>query len=180
MISLDEPTILLLELLDAYGVRLHALFAKLALRDDVADELLQELFLKLYQTTGFMQASRPEMYLFRSAINLAFDWRRRTQRTAGFVPLLGNEVGQAPAPVDEASRREELDRVLTAVSALSPSDRELVTLRFLHGSSYEELAELSGSTPHRIRARCAKAISRLRTQLEPSPSKELADERRPG
>ena len=80
-LGLDEGTTsLLLKLLDEYGVRLHVLLAKIVMREDVADELLQELFLKLGRADGFAKSLRPEQYLFRSAINVAFDWRRRSRR----------------------------------------------------------------------------------------------------
>jgi RNA polymerase sigma-70 factor (ECF subfamily) len=173
--DLDETTSHLLRLLDEYGVRLYALLAKIAVREDVADDLLQELFLKLRMADGFMQAPRPDQYLFRSAINLAFDWRSRRRRSVTSVPLNGNEACSRPSPVEQAIRREELERVMLAVERLSPTDRELVVMRFLHGSSYEELADHLGSTPHRVRALCSKAVARLRRQLDSIQATESSD-----
>jgi RNA polymerase sigma factor (sigma-70 family) len=165
---LGETTSLLLQLLDEYGVRLHALLTKITLRADVAEELLQDLFLKLREADGLAQAPRPEQYLFRSAINLAFDWRSRKRREIQAAPLNGEERCSRPSPIENAIRREELERVMLAVDQLPPTDRELVVLRFLHGSSYEELADDMGSTPHRVRALCSKAVVRLRNQLDPN------------
>jgi RNA polymerase sigma factor (sigma-70 family) len=61
------------------------------------------------------------------------------------------------------------------VEQLPPVDRELVVMRFLHGSSYEELADQLGSTPHRVRALCSKAVARLRKQLDPNQVTESSD-----
>jgi RNA polymerase sigma-70 factor (ECF subfamily) len=160
--DLDETTSLLLRLLDEYGVRLHALLTKITLREDVAEELLQDLFLKLRKADGFAHAPRPEQYLFRSAINLAFNWRSRKGREVHAAPLNGEEACSRPSPIEHAIRREELERVMLAVERLPPRDRELVVLRFLHGSSFEELADQLSSTPHRVRALCSKAVVRLR------------------
>ena len=173
--DLDETTSLLLSLLDKYGVRLHALLAKITLREDDAEELLQDLFLRLRKAGGLGRAPNPEQYLFRSAINLAFDWRSRKGRDVKVTPLIGEEACSRPSPIEHAICREELERVMLAVEQLPPTDRELVVLRFLHGSSYEELAEKSGSTPHRVRALCSKAVTRLRKQLDPNPIVEKAD-----
>lgn len=171
---MDDGTALLLRLLDEYGVRLHALLAKISVRPDVAEELLQELFLKLHVAEGFARAPRPEQYLFRAAINLAFDWRRKHRRELHTV-LEGDETSSRPSPLDEAIREEELQRVMMAVARLSPADRELVVLRFLDGSSYEELSVLMNSTPHRIRALCSKAVARLRKELDPQEVTEPSD-----
>lgn len=62
-LHLDETTSLLLRLLDEYGIQLHALLAKITLRGNAADELLQELFLKVRTADGFATAPSPEKYL---------------------------------------------------------------------------------------------------------------------
>jgi RNA polymerase sigma factor (sigma-70 family) len=173
--DLDDTTSLLLRLLDDYGVRLHALLTKITLRADVAEELLQDLFLKLCKAEGLAQAPRPEQYLFRSAINLAFDWGRRKGREAIAAPLTGAETCSCPSPLESAINREELHRVMLAAARLPPADRELVVLKFLDGCSYEVLADQFGSTPHRVRALCAKAVARLRKQLHLDGVKGSAD-----
>jgi RNA polymerase sigma-70 factor (ECF subfamily) len=173
--ELAETTFLLLRLLEEYGVRLHALLAKITLREDVAEELLQDLFLRLCDADGFARAPHPDLYLFRSAINLAFDWRSRKGREINAAPLNGVETCSRPSPIEHAIRNEELERVIQAVEQLPPTDRELVVLRFLHGSSYEELADQLVSTPHRVRALCSKAVARLRKQLNPNQAMESSD-----
>jgi len=173
--DLDETTSLLLRLLNEHGVRLHALLAKITLRSDVAEELLQDLFLKLRKADGLARASRPEQYVFRSAINIAFDWRSRKGREVNAAPLNGEEACSRPSSIEHVMGREELDRVMLAVEQLPPTERELVVLRFLHGSSYEKLADQIGSTPHRVRALCSKAVLRLRKQLDPDYIMESSD-----
>src|SRR5580765_1950033 len=66
----------LLGMLERHGAELHALFARITLRADVAEDLLQDLFLKLRNAEGFARAANRKAYLFQSAIHLAFDWRR--------------------------------------------------------------------------------------------------------
>ena len=172
---MEEKAALLLRLLDEYGVRLHALLAKITLRCDVAEELLQELFLKLHNAEGLAQSPRPEQYLFRSAIILALDWRNRERREVHGKPLNGREAGSYHSPIEQLVRREELGKVMLAVKHLPPADRELVVLRFLHGNSYEELADQLGSTPHRVRALCSKAVGRLRKELDSNQVTENSD-----
>lgn len=159
---MDDTAGQLLRLLDEHGTRLHSLLMKLTLREDVAQELLQDLFLRLNGSSGLTRSTSPERYMYRAAINLAFDWRRRNRRLAANGELTGQEASCGELPVDEAIRREELERVLLVMKSLSDADRELVTLRFIQAESYEEIAQCLDSTPHRVRARCSKAVARLR------------------
>ena len=173
--TLDEATSRLLALLDAHGVRLHVLLTRITLREEAADDLLQELFLKLRKAEGFAAADRPEQYLFRAAIHLAFDWRRRRRQAPPPLPLREDTACERRTPVEQAIRREELDRVMAAVERLPPADRDLLVLRFLHRSSYEELAAHLNSTAHRVRALCCKAVGRLRRQLDRARTTEMSD-----
>jgi len=66
----------LLELLDKSGADLYALLTRLTLREDVAEELMQELFIKLNNSRGIGKIANWNAYAHRAAINLAFDWRR--------------------------------------------------------------------------------------------------------
>ncbi|MHC4757147.1 MAG: RNA polymerase sigma factor [Planctomycetota bacterium] len=66
----------ILELLDESGPSLYALLTKLTLNQDAAEELMQELFIKLNNSKVFQKANNSDAYAHRAAINLALDWRR--------------------------------------------------------------------------------------------------------
>ncbi len=161
---MDETTRTLLNFVDSHGRRLHSLFAKLTANQDAADELLQDFFVRILRTTGVASALNAEAYLFRAAINLAFDWRKRNRRT-NFELLSDDVVTDDIAPLDRMVRYECVEHVLAAMDRLSEQDRELVSLRFLQGESPEWIADRWASTPHRIRSRCSKAVTRLRKLL---------------
>jgi hypothetical protein len=54
----------LLSILDRHGAELHALFCRLTLRADAAEDLLQDLFLKLRSSAGFARADNRKGYVF--------------------------------------------------------------------------------------------------------------------
>ena len=159
---MGEATDKLLRLLDEHGGRLHVLLVKLTLSEDAAEDLLQDLFLRLSNSNGFLRATSPEHYLFRTAINLAFTWRKRNQRAHAMAGLSDGDTTQWDQPIEKAVRREEMKRVLAAMDGLPKASRELLTLRYLEGLSYDQMADSLDSTPHRVRALCSKAIARLR------------------
>ena len=162
---MKDPRHTLVRLLDAHGARLHRLLSKLTANQDVADDLLQELFLRQFESKAIVKAPNQEAYLFRSAINLAFDWRRR-DRTDQELPLLEIDVACGDElPADQMVIRETTRQVLEAMQQLSDRDRELLSLRYIQGESNEWIAQRWGSNPHQIRSRCSKALARLRKIL---------------
>jgi len=81
-----------LTLLNTHGKRLYALIYRLTLNHDVADDLMQDLFINLSQRSGFADASDPLGYALRSATHLAFDWRRKQIRMPVTQALLDDIV----------------------------------------------------------------------------------------
>jgi len=160
--DLDEATGKLLTLLNEYGQRLHQLLTKLTLRKDVSEDLLQDLFIRLSKSSRLFRSPSPERYLFRAAINLAFRWRRENWRSLTRCQLVEEDTARCDSPVDKLIRREDLDRILAAMGRMKAADRELITLRYINDVSFDVLARDLGSTPHRVRALCSKAIARLR------------------
>lgn len=163
---MNESTQKIIELLDAHGPRLHALLARLAARQDVAEDLLQDLFLRLLRSNTLDQAQNPEAYLVRSAINLAFDWRKSAARTRSSVQPSEDLVAETDKSLDILIETERVEMVLSAMDQLSDLDRELLSLRYLHESSYEWIAQQYETSTHHIRSRCSKALQRLRQIIE--------------
>ncbi len=156
----------LLDLLDTCGRRLHVLLFKMTADRDAAEELLQELFLRVLHSPGFPAAPNPEGYLFRAAINVAFDWRKRNRRTPGATQLDDVAATDTVTPLDRLVQHEHVEHLLTAMAQLSEQDREVISLRFLQDESYDWIAARLESTPHVIRSRCSKAVARLRTLMK--------------
>ena len=156
----------LLELLDRSGASLHALLTRLTLRQDVAEELMQDLFLKLNGAKEQGGIDCWYAYARRTAINLAFDWRRR-QRSRRSCPLDESLecVSQAGSPLGRLIESEELEQVLAAIGRLHGASREAFVMRYIQQDSYEEIAEQLGKTPHHVRALCSRAMSDLRSRV---------------
>ena len=173
---MDESTEEVLALLADHGERLHALLVRLTLREDVAEDLMQELFLKLAKNSQIAQVRDALAYALRVATNLAFDWRRARRRMTR-IESDKNEL-QAPdhSPCSELIANEEFERVLNALDCLPRSYRDLVVMRYLQGQDYDTMARELGRTPHQVRALCCKALRRLRGLTERSSLPRRDDE----
>jgi RNA polymerase sigma-70 factor, ECF subfamily len=162
---LKNPTDDALALLETHGKQLFALLFRLTLRNDVAEDLLQDLFCKLAASDGFRRAENRLAYAHRMATNLAFDWRRRQK----FAPHNNGQYTDKASPIERPLagliRREEIEETLNAISELPQTASEIIVLRYLEDCSYDEIARRLGKTTHQVRALASKALRQLRTTL---------------
>lgn len=154
-----------LKLLSEHGNRLYALLYRLTLDHDVADDLMQELFLNLTRRQGFATADDPLGYAIRSATNLAFDWRRKRLQTPNVQALVAEPSTSDSQQLLHLVQQEEIRSVLSAMDELNEGDRSLLVLRYLEGRSYEQIATVLDRTAHQTRALCYKALLRLRRRV---------------
>jgi RNA polymerase sigma-70 factor (ECF subfamily) len=155
----------ILQLLDTSGPRLHRLLARLTRREDIVGDLLQELFIKLWNSKTFDKAENSFAYAYRAAINLAFEWRRRQQPTCQLLEQNCRATEDLPV-LGKMIQTEELEQVLNATSRLNELARDVVVMRYIEQDSYEKIAERLGKKPQHIRSVCAKAMAQLREVLK--------------
>jgi RNA polymerase sigma-70 factor (ECF subfamily) len=155
----------ILQLLDTSGERLHRLLGRLTRREDVVGDLLQELFLRLWNSRTFEKADDPFAYAYRSAINLAFEWRRKQKATCQISQENCPARKDVPSALGKMIQAEELEQVLNAASKLTDLARDVVVMHYIEQDSYEEIGQRLGKKPQYMRALCAKAMAELREML---------------
>ena len=148
-------------LLETGGRQLYALLVRLTLRADVADDLLQELLVRLSRSDGFDRADDPLQYARRAAIHLAFDWHRRKKCSAMIDHFPEEPAAAAADCLNVLVAREEFERVLTGMKELSALSRTCLVLHYIEHLSHAEIAGQLGKTPHQIRGLCHKGIRQL-------------------
>ena len=156
-------------LLRAYTRKLYNLCYRFTGRTDEAEDLTQEIFVKVYQTLRTFDAAQGAFstWLNRVARNHLVDHYRRTRKdrvtssledeleTLEEKPSVGTEaVGQ----VESRERKEVLQQGL---NRLSPDLREAVVLRDLHDLDYQEIAQVLGVPQGTVKSR----INRGRLEL---------------
>lgn len=123
----------------------------------LAEDLLQDFFLRLWEAPPEEAVGKPRAYLFQTARNLALDALRRERRT------LSLEDCEPPAVPGPDAQRGELEQ---AMNALSEEDRQLVTLHLNAGLKFRELSGLLGRPVGTLYARYRRALRVLREQLK--------------
>ena len=155
----------LLELLDKSGASLFTLLTRLTLREETAEELMQELFIKLSNSKGFEKSTNRDAYVRKAAINLAFDWRRKFRQKLNLSAVVCEPVSNESSPLSKLIRTEELEEMLDTIGRLNKSWRQAIVMRYIQQQSYDDIAEQMEKTPHHVRAICSKALNRLRDLL---------------
>lgn len=123
----------------------------------LSEDILQEVFLKLYQSPPGPDVKNPRAYLFQTARNLALDVLRRPGEAAL------DELSDLPQPgMEDPAQRLDLEQ---AFAALSLEERQLVSLHLNGGLKFRELAQLTGAPLGTVLWRYRKAIEKLRRLL---------------
>ena len=160
---MDKKQTLLLRFLEESGPRLHGMLTRLTLDEYAAEELMQELFLKLFEIKHLEKIGNLQAYACRIAINLAFD-RRRKQRFFATIPD-GRTDHRIP-PIDlRLIQNEELQEILNAAEQLTGLTRECFVLRYIEQIDYDQIAERTQKNTQQVRALCSKGIQRIRQIL---------------
>lgn len=131
---------------------------------DVAEDILQTSFIKAYHHLNEVRG-RFDAWLFRIVANGCKDWLKNIRRTH----LSYDEDDQ---PSGYASPDEDLDRTELrsdldyALAQLAPSLREAFIMKHVEGRSYEEMADLLGTTVGALKMRVHRAREALQALLE--------------
>jgi RNA polymerase sigma factor (sigma-70 family) len=132
---------------------------------DLADEAVQAAWPIAWKKLGTLKdPERLRPWLISVAANEARQLlRRRRRRRLVELSVAPNE-GFARDVADPAGRMADLDLV-NALSRLDPDDRALLALRYVAGFDSSELARATGRSASGTRARLARLLDRLRTEL---------------
>ena len=116
-----------------------------------AEELTQEVFLRVYLTRNYQPAAKFRTWLFRIATNLALNWIRDRRVESGFVrldekPLYARAYDPPctmPSVEEDLVSRCRLDEVRAAVQELPERHRAAVLMHKYSEMEYGEIARVS-------------------------------------
>jgi len=162
-----------------YGKRAYNLSFRYVNRRDEAEDLTQEIFIKVYQN---LKSFRPDMgslqnWILKIGRNLIIDRYRQSRR---FQAVGGMEDMEAmnlkdentPDPLRAAEQEEAAAFLMSGLVALPPELKEAVILRDLEKLSYQDITNLlaipEGTVKSRInrgRLELAKLLIKRRSQM---------------
>jgi len=145
--------------------------------DQAAEDLLQETFLAAADARArFEGRSSDYTWLYGILLNKFRRWLRRRKRSFLSLQLLGGKDEDStgtppvetdrPGPLQQLLRREDIEQVREAIDDLSADHRAVVTLRYVEGMSYEEIAEAVECPLGTVKSRIHYALEHIAEYLE--------------
>jgi RNA polymerase sigma-70 factor (ECF subfamily) len=174
----DDDADAFAQLVEHYQHRLVAVMHHLVGSADEAEDLAQEVFLRVYRARKkYRPRSKFSTWLFTIANNLALNALRNRQRKPQ-VSLPAQEsgpLGPRPAeqivpdrgsgPMQRLQKQELAALVRQALEGLNERQRMAVVLNKFEDMNYAEIAEVMGLTTKAVKSLLSRARMNLRTAL---------------
>ncbi len=154
---------------DEYRARLYSFLVRLSRRREVAEDLLEETWLRLVEHAGRLKPdTRLGPWLYLVARNLYFSYCRsravEDERVAGLMGLWPTAAA-LPSPFEEAAAGELERRVERALPAIPAHYREVLLLSLVEQMTPAEMAVVCGVTPEALRQRLLRARAMLAREM---------------
>jgi RNA polymerase sigma-70 factor (ECF subfamily) len=162
-------------LFERHHRRLYQFFLKLARDGSIAEDLVQEVFVRVlkYRHTWRDEAEFVP-WMFALARNAAVDhFRSRTRdsrRDAAGAPESTSQPARAIERLEEAERASQLR---AALDLLAPDKREVLLLARFGELRHDRIADLLGISPGAVRVRLHRALKELREAYRQVTAQEL-------
>lgn len=187
MSALGEDTVLQMDgaggperpndLLDAYLSRrddLARFFAARLRSMAAAEDLVQDLYVRVASLDVDEPVENPSAYLYRLASNLMLD-RLRSDRRSGArdsawvqtqrLEVGGEAVADEPSAEENVAGRQRLAQLTHAIADLPPKTRRAFQLHKLEGLTQEETARVLGVSRKTVEKQISSALQRLLARL---------------
>lgn len=125
-----------------------------------AEDISQEAFLRILRAADRYQPTAAfHTYFYRIVTRLCRDYHRKA--SLSLCQNLGTVENPLPSPEVDIATKEERVAVQDAIASLSTKQREAVVLRYYEEMSYEEIAEITGSSQKGVERLLARARAAL-------------------
>jgi RNA polymerase sigma factor (sigma-70 family) len=155
-------------LVRAHGAQLQRFLMRMLGRRELAEEVAQETYLKLYRLSRPEEVACPQALLFDVATKLAITHLRRTRaetaRAASAVDMeeLPDEWSR---PDRRAMAAQAMQRLTQIIEELPPNLREVFVMRYVQQMARPEIAQQLNISVNAIEQRLTRALVVCRTRL---------------
>lgn len=130
----------------------------------MAEDLSQDVFIKLWEHRSKIDKKTVKAYLYTIALNLTINHNRRRSLHFKFTNQIKSQ-SDSESPQTIAEMNEYKNILDQALSKLSAGGREVFLMNRLEDLTYSEIAERLGLSVKAIEKRMSKALKQLKEQL---------------
>jgi RNA polymerase sigma-70 factor (ECF subfamily) len=152
----------------ATRAKLYGVVLRILRRHDLADEVMQEVYLKIWSGAGQFNPglASPITWMVTIARNRAIDLvRKRREVSIEEEPKAMNVAADLPNPLARRELTEEVRRLMACIERLEPERQSLVLLAYRNGWSREQLAAKLGKPVNTIKTWLRRSLLEIRECL---------------
>lgn len=152
----------------ATRAKLYGVVLRILRRNDLADEVIQETYLKIWNSAGQYNArvASPITWMVTIARNRAIDVvRKRSETSIEEEPQAMDVADEVRNPLAARELSEDVRRLMACIGRLEPDRQSLVLLAYRFGLSREQLAAKTGKPVNTIKTWLRRALLEIRECL---------------
>jgi len=153
----------------ATRAKLYGVVLRILRRQDLADEVMQETYLKIWNSAGQFDPAlaSPITWMVAIARNRAIDLvRKKTEVSIEEESDVFEFAADTPDPLAKREMTEELQRLLACMARLDEDRRRLVLFAYYHGWSREQLAAKFETPVNTVKTWLRRALREIRECLD--------------
>lgn len=147
--------------------KLFRFASRLLGNDEEAKDVVQEVFIKVWNGGKLKEVQNWEAWCMRIVRNLSVDRLRVTQRRTT-EPLDANAhrvQAKDLTPYDSTELKESMQRISEWMNALPEKQRQILHLRDIEGYSYQEICEIMDVDMSQVKVNLFRARNSIREKL---------------
>lgn len=155
-------------LYQATSSKLWGIVARILPRRDLAEDVLQDVYVKIWEKAGTFDATKasPITWMATIARNRTIDEvRRQPPPSIDDAEELLNMADSGLDPLEQTQQSEALKRLYECLQGLDPERREIVLLAYYAGLSRDELAQKFSRPAGTIKTWLRRSLAQLRKCL---------------
>jgi RNA polymerase sigma factor (sigma-70 family) len=153
-----------------YQKKIYWLIRKFVLDHDDADDLTQEVFLKLYKSLrDFRGESALYTYIYKIAVNYSLNHIKKNKVQSTQKKDIDSEVykikSNEPVPDEVFDKKINTELIREAIKKLPEQQRAVFNLRFYEEMPYDEIAVILGTSVGGLKANYFHAFKKIQSYL---------------
>ncbi len=149
------------ELLDSYSQRFYGYFYSLTQNRQVSEDLLSELYLKIFKSISSCDKYKFEAWMFKIASNTYYDYLRKKIRYSNALDEIKQDANCSV--LEDSNEVDEKWEILhKALEQLDSGTREMIMLKYFSQMSFKEIAKQRKKPVGTVLSKVHRGIVKLR------------------
>tara|TARA_B100000767_G_C19746143_1_gene528619 strand:+ start:1278 stop:1796 length:519 start_codon:yes stop_codon:yes gene_type:complete len=132
---------------------------------DIAEDIMQDAFIKLWDNCSGVNASKAKSYLFTTANNMFINKYRHDKVVLNYKTRNMNTTSNIENPEFLIIEQEFLEKINRTIDSLPENQKEVFLLNRIEKKKYKEIAEQLGISVKAVEKRMHKALLVIRKEI---------------